>query len=124
MIGTAQRRAVHQSAGVGFGRLAGVGGWPAGIRGVARHRQRRRAQPGTSQAATAIGFLFVCCCAAVLQKRVLKDAKMDKGDVHDVVLVGGSTRIPKVQQLLQVRNDSTAQQDGNHSSTAAAARQQ
>jgi L1 cell adhesion molecule like protein len=30
----------------------------------------------------------------------LKDAKMDKGDVDEVVLVGGSTRIPKVQQLL------------------------
>ncbi|KAK4358846.1 hypothetical protein RND71_021075 [Anisodus tanguticus] len=26
---------------------------------------------------------------------------MDKSSVHDVVLVGGSTRIPKVQQLLQ-----------------------
>ena len=26
----------------------------------------------------------------------LKDAKMDKGDVDEVVLVGGSTRIPKV----------------------------
>ena len=25
---------------------------------------------------------------------------MSKGQVHDVVLVGGSTRIPKVQQLL------------------------
>jgi heat shock 70kDa protein 1/2/6/8 len=33
-------------------------------------------------------------------KRVLQDAKMDKRAVHDVVLVGGSTRIPKVQQLL------------------------
>ncbi|XP_056843649.1 heat shock 70 kDa protein 1-like [Raphanus sativus] len=31
----------------------------------------------------------------------LHDAKMDKSTVHDVVLVGGSTRIPKVQQLLQ-----------------------
>ncbi len=29
-----------------------------------------------------------------------QDAKMDKGSVHDIVLVGGSTRIPKVQQLL------------------------
>ena len=28
---------------------------------------------------------------------------MDKGKVHDVVLVGGSTRIPKVQAMLQVR---------------------
>jgi len=26
---------------------------------------------------------------------------MDKKDVHDIVLVGGSTRIPKVQQLLE-----------------------
>ncbi|PSC70405.1 heat shock 70 kDa isoform A [Micractinium conductrix] len=45
------------------------------------------------------GDLFEKCMEPV--KRVLKDAKMDKGDVHDVVLVGGSTRIPKVQQLLQ-----------------------
>jgi len=33
--------------------------------------------------------------------KVLRDAKMSKGQIHDVVLVGGSTRIPKVQQLLQ-----------------------
>lgn len=32
---------------------------------------------------------------------MLRDAKMDKGQVNEVVLVGGSTRIPKVQQLLQ-----------------------
>jgi hypothetical protein len=38
-----------------------------------------------------------------LQARVMKDAKVDRGEVHDVVLVGGSTRIPKVQALLQVR---------------------
>ncbi|XP_039683746.1 heat shock cognate 70 kDa protein [Medicago truncatula] len=31
----------------------------------------------------------------------LVDAKMDKSIVNDVVLVGGSSRIPKVQQLLQ-----------------------
>ncbi|KAJ0102755.1 hypothetical protein Patl1_06371 [Pistacia atlantica] len=31
----------------------------------------------------------------------LNDAEMNKKSVHDVVLVGGSTRIPKVQQLLQ-----------------------
>ncbi len=31
---------------------------------------------------------------------VLRDAKMDKASIHDVVLVGGSTRIPKVQELL------------------------
>ena len=34
-------------------------------------------------------------------EKVLKDAKMAKEMVHEVVLVGGSTRIPKVQQLLK-----------------------
>nr|AXU24955.1 heat shock protein 70-1 [Cyrtorhinus lividipennis] len=34
-------------------------------------------------------------------EKCLQDAKMDKGSIHDVVLVGGSTRIPKVQSLLQ-----------------------
>ena len=31
----------------------------------------------------------------------MRDAKMDKSSVHDIVLVGGSTWIPKVQKLLQ-----------------------
>mmetsp|Transcript_7566 Transcript_7566/g.19589 ORF Transcript_7566/g.19589 Transcript_7566/m.19589 type:complete len:651 (+) Transcript_7566:141-2093(+) len=43
--------------------------------------------------------LFRKCIEPV--EKVIKDAKMDKGTVHDVVLVGGSTRIPKVQELLQ-----------------------
>jgi len=34
-------------------------------------------------------------------EKALRDAKMDKSTVHDIVLVGGSTRIPKVQKLLQ-----------------------
>ncbi|CAG8780986.1 10724_t:CDS:2, partial [Dentiscutata erythropus] len=34
-------------------------------------------------------------------EQVLKDANIDKKDVHDIVLVGGSTRIPKVVQLLE-----------------------
>eukprot|EP01038_Epipyxis_sp_PR26KG_P009233 gene9233-12447_t len=33
-------------------------------------------------------------------KQVLQDANMDKKSVHQVVLVGGSTRIPKVQEML------------------------
>merc|ERR1711966_245621 len=33
--------------------------------------------------------------------RCLRDSKISKGAVHEIVLVGGSTRIPKVQQLLQ-----------------------
>ncbi|XP_037930289.1 heat shock protein 68, partial [Teleopsis dalmanni] len=34
-------------------------------------------------------------------EKALTDAKMDKNQIHDIVLVGGSTRIPKVQNLLQ-----------------------
>lgn len=30
----------------------------------------------------------------------VQDAKMDKGAIQDIVLVGGSTRIPKIQQML------------------------
>jgi len=33
-------------------------------------------------------------------ERVLRDAKLSKSHVQEVVLVGGSTRIPKIQQLL------------------------
>jgi L1 cell adhesion molecule like protein len=43
--------------------------------------------------------LFRKCIAPVEQ--VLRDGKMDKKSIHEIVLVGGSTRIPKVQQLLQ-----------------------
>jgi L1 cell adhesion molecule like protein len=43
--------------------------------------------------------LFDECLETV--KSCLTDAKMDKSAIHDVVLVGGSSRIPKVQQLLQ-----------------------
>lgn len=34
-------------------------------------------------------------------EQVLKDAKVKKNEVDDIVLVGGSTRIPKVQALLE-----------------------
>ena len=34
-------------------------------------------------------------------EKALNDAKMDKSQINDIVLVGGSTRIPKVQKLLQ-----------------------
>jgi len=33
-------------------------------------------------------------------EKVLKDAKLSKAQVHEIVLVGGSTRIPKVQEML------------------------
>ena len=31
---------------------------------------------------------------------VLSDAKMSKSDIHDIVLVGGTTRVPKIQEML------------------------
>merc|ERR1712154_234233 len=34
-------------------------------------------------------------------EKALRDAKMDKAAIDDIVLVGGSTRIPKIQKLLQ-----------------------
>ena len=33
-------------------------------------------------------------------ERVLKDSKFSKSDIHDIVLVGGSSRIPKIQSSL------------------------
>ena len=34
-------------------------------------------------------------------EKSLRDAKLDKGSIHEIVLVGGSTRIPRVQKLLR-----------------------
>lgn len=43
--------------------------------------------------------LFKKCMGPVEQ--VLRDAKMAKANIHEIVLVGGSSRIPRVQQLLK-----------------------
>jgi heat shock 70kDa protein 1/2/6/8 len=49
---------------------------------------------------------FENLCQAEFQRcmkpveNVLRDSKFSKSDIHDIVLVGGSTRIPKVQKLL------------------------
>lgn len=43
--------------------------------------------------------LFKKCITPVEQ--VMRDSKYSKSDVHDIVLVGGSSRIPRVQQLLR-----------------------
>ena len=32
--------------------------------------------------------------------KVLRDAKMSKSEIHEIVLIGGSTRIPKIQSML------------------------
>ena len=49
---------------------------------------------------------FEALCSDLFRKtmepveKVLRDSKISKSNVHEVVLVGGSTRIPKVQSLL------------------------
>ena len=49
---------------------------------------------------------FESLCMNLFQKcidpvqKVLTDSKVSKGDVHEIVLVGGSTRIPKIQELI------------------------
>jgi len=43
--------------------------------------------------------LFRSCIPPV--EKVLTDSKLGKGEIHEVVLVGGSTRIPKVQEILK-----------------------
>lgn len=52
--------------------------------------------------------LFRKCMEPV--EKCLRDAKMDKSTIHDVVLVGGSTRIPKVQQ----QNNRAKEQNYHH----------
>ena len=43
--------------------------------------------------------LFQKCLNCV--EKVLKDSKISKSEIDDIVLVGGTTRIPKMQQLLK-----------------------
>ena len=45
------------------------------------------------------GDYFRSCLGPV--ERALSDSKLSKADIHHVVMVGGSTRIPKVQQLVK-----------------------
>src|SRR5690606_31235407 len=50
---------------------------------------------------------FEQLCADVFKKilepvdQVIRDAKIDKSSVDEIVLVGGSTRIPKIQEMLK-----------------------
>lgn len=43
--------------------------------------------------------LFRSCLEPV--EKALRDAKMGKSSIHEVVLVGGSTRVPRIQKMLQ-----------------------
>ena len=49
---------------------------------------------------------FEALCSDIFKKvispveKVLRDAGMSKGDVHEIIMVGGTTRIPKIQNML------------------------
>jgi heat shock protein 1/8 len=49
---------------------------------------------------------FESLCDSVFRRtiapleQVLRDAKMSKDDIHEIVMVGGSTRIPKIRELV------------------------
>ncbi|PAV79218.1 hypothetical protein WR25_06924 isoform D [Diploscapter pachys] len=80
----------------------------------------KRTLSSSSQASIEIDSLFECIdfytnitrarfeelCADLFRstmdpvEKAIRDAKMDKSQIHDIVLVGGSSRIPKVQKLL------------------------
>ena len=40
-------------------------------------------------------------CIEIIEK-VLKDAKMDKNKIDDIILLGGSSQIPKIQNMLKL----------------------
>ena len=50
---------------------------------------------------------FESLCESIFRRTVapldglLRDAKLSKEDIHEIVMVGGSTRIPRIRQLLQ-----------------------
>jgi heat shock protein 5 len=46
-------------------------------------------------------------------EQTLKDAKLKKSDIDDIVLIGGSTRIPKVQSMLEEYFGKKARKDVN-----------
>ena len=56
---------------------------------------------GFNLAAPDFSVTMAAIFAAVRSLQVLKEAKCDKKDVHEIVLVGGSSRIPKVQEMLK-----------------------
>ncbi|ROT62018.1 heat shock protein 70 kDa [Penaeus vannamei] len=67
----------------------------------------KRTLSSSTQASLEIDSVFEELCSDLFRgtlepvEKALRDAKLDKTSIHEIVLVGGSTRIPKVQKLLQ-----------------------
>ena len=69
---------------------------------------------------------FEALCDAIFKRtiapleQVLSDAKMAKSDVHEVVMVGGSTRIPKIRELVSAFFNGKKLNDSVHPDEAVA----
>ena len=69
---------------------------------------------------------FESLCDAIFRRtiapleQVLSDAKMSKADVHEVVMVGGSTRIPKIRELVSTFFNGKKLNDSVHPDEAVA----
>jgi molecular chaperone DnaK len=66
------------------------------VDGVPKHLVKKLTRAKFEQLAD---NLFVRCLKPC--EAALKDAGMDKGQINEVILVGGSTRIPKVQEIVE-----------------------
>ena len=53
-------------------------------------------------------------------EKVLKDAKLSKNELNQIILVGGSTRIPKIQEMLVTFFNGKALNKGVHPDEAVA----
>jgi heat shock 70kDa protein 1/2/6/8 len=69
---------------------------------------------------------FESLCDAIFRRtiapleQVLSDAKMSKNEVHEVVMVGGSTRIPKIRELVSAFFNGKKLNDSVHPDEAVA----
>jgi len=69
---------------------------------------------------------FESLCDAIFRstitplEQILSDAKMSKADVHEVVMVGGSTRIPKIRDLVSAFFNGKKLNDSVHPDEAVA----
>lgn len=66
------------------------------IDGVPQHLVRKLSRAKFEQIADSLIERTLEPC-----RKALKDAGMDKGDIDEVILVGGSTRIPKIQEVVE-----------------------
>lgn len=69
---------------------------------------------------------FEALCDSIFRRtivpleQVLNDAKMSKADIHEVVMVGGSTRIPKIRELVSAFFNGKKLNDSVHPDEAVA----